>query len=351
MDNDLARQPVGVVGEGATAAGIARLAARARHPVHQVTADAVDALPPCALVIEAAEADLDRTCDIFEELGRHQPETTILASASGELTVDDIAPMAIRPARVIGLHLVEPVEDNPVVEVVRCQATCADTVVGVMSLMTQWGKAPVRCASVPGLIVQRVFGAVVGETQRMVAQGIADPTTLDACLRAAGLAVGPFELGDRLGQDRELAFTRSLWLQTRRDPRYAPTDYAQSLVRSGRLGVAAGRGALTYAADGHPIEEPDQRLVEKLLAADLLDNPVERAVSLAINEAVEIVHRGEAGARDVDLALTLGRGFPQGPVAWGREIGYLRIRDRLLALDDAFGSGRYGPSQALSEIE
>ena len=76
-------------------------------------------------------------------------------------------------------------------------------------------------------------------------------------------------------------------------------------------------------------------------------NPVARTLAMLVNEAVDLVHRGEASAADVDTAMTLGTNYPRGPIAWGREIGYAVVADQLAALDRAFPGGRYRPSPAL----
>ena len=68
---------------------------------------------------------------------------------------------------------------------------------------------------------------------------------------------------------------------------------------------------------------------------------------MLVNEAVDLVHRGEASAEDVDTAMVLGTSYPKGPVAWGREWGPDRVRSILAELDDAYPGGRYRPSPAL----
>ena len=68
---------------------------------------------------------------------------------------------------------------------------------------------------------------------------------------------------------------------------------------------------------------------------------------MLVNEAVDLVARGEASAEDVDLAMRLGAGYPRGPVEWGREIGYDVVERQLRELDAAFPGGRYRPSPAL----
>ena len=70
---------------------------------------------------------------------------------------------------------------------------------------------------------------------------------------------------------------------------------------------------------------------------------------MLVNEAVDLVHRGEASAEDVDTAMRLGTNYPRGPIAWGAELGYEVVAEQLAALDRAFPGGRYRPSPALHE--
>ena len=44
---------------------------------------------------------------------------------------------------------------------------------------------------------------------------------------------------------------------------------------------------------------------------------VARTVAMLVNEAVDLVARGEATAEDVDTAMRLGTGYPMGPLEWG----------------------------------
>ena len=385
-------QAVGVIGAGAMGSGIAQVAATAGHPVFLVDAfegaavkardriaaaltkraaqgklDPAEAqaigaritpvnsaaeLPECLVVIEAIAEDLDAKMALFEDLGRRQPATTMLATNTSSLDIDAIAPAALHPGRVLGLHFFNPPPAMKLVEVVRGQVTKGDVVIAATRLMTQWGKTPVRCASTPGFIVNRVARPFYGEAQRLVMEGVADPATIDACIRSAGFAMGPLELTDLIGQDVNFAVGKSVWQQTGRDPRYTPTTFQEDLVTSGNLGRKTGKGVYTYAADG-TMEggQPDQARMAQLLAGPVVTNPVARTVAMLVNEAVDVVHRGEAGPKDVDLAMVLGTRYPKGPIAWGREIGFLTIRDQLLELDAAFPGGRYRPSEALTEIE
>jgi 3-hydroxybutyryl-CoA dehydrogenase len=381
---------VGVIGAGAMGAGIAQVAATAGHPVclvdavegaaeracgriatslqkraaaGKMAADEATAiaarltpigsaaeLPPCAVVIEAIVEDLDVKLALFEVLGRSQPADTMLATNTSSLSIDAIAPAAAHPGRVLGLHFFNPPPAMKLVEVIRGQVTHPDVLERATRLVKEWGKVPVRCASTPGFIVNRVARPFYGEAQRMVAEG-ASPAVVDACLRSAGFRMGPLELTDLIGQDVNLAVGTSVWRQTQRDPRYAPTAFQEELVGAGRLGRKTGRGVYTYAADGTAVDAvADPADVERMLAAGTVGNPVTRTLAMLVNEAVDLVDRGEAGPADVDLAMTLGTGYPKGPIAWGREIGFTRVRDHLRELDAAYPGGRYRPSPALDTL-
>ncbi len=383
---------VGVIGAGAMGSGIAQVAATAGHAVFLVDAfegaaekardriaaglakrasqgkldpaeaDAISAritpvaaaadLPGCLVVIEAIAEDLDAKVALFEDLGRRQPAATMLATNTSSLSIDDIAPAAPHPGRVLGLHFFNPPPAMKLVEVVQGQQTSGDVMTAATALMTAWGKTPVRCASTPGFIVNRVARPFYGEAQRLVEEGVADPATVDAAIRSAGFAMGPLELTDLIGQDVNFAVGKSVWQQTGQDPRYTPTTFQENLVTSGNLGRKTGKGVYTYAADGTMTDaEPDEARMAQLLAGPVVTNPVARTVAMLVNEAVDLVHRGEAGPDDVDLAMVLGTRYPKGPIAWGREIGFRTIRDQLLELDATFPGGRYRPSEALTEMD
>src|SRR5690606_22699162 len=71
-------------------------------------------------------------------------------------------------------------------------------------------------------------------------------------------------------------------------------------------------------------------------------------LAMLVNEGVDLVHRGEASAEDVDTAMRLGTNYPQGPFGWLAELGADRVRETLAELDLVYPGGRYRPSQALS---
>jgi 3-hydroxybutyryl-CoA dehydrogenase len=388
MTADGPRGDVAVVGTGAMGAGIAQVAAVAGHDVYlhdagpnraaaaadsvaqrladlsakgrmtaesahaatdriHVVADLAD-LPQCELVVEAAVEDLGVKRSVFTELGRLQAPTTLLATNTSSLDIDAIAEAVHDPERVLGLHFFNPAPVMRLVEVVHGSVSAQTYLDFAADLVASWGKTPVHCTSTPGFIVNRVARPFYGEGLRMLEEGLADAATIDACLRSAGFRMGPLELTDLIGQDVNLAVGTSVWERTGNDPRYAPVQLQRDLVTEGRLGRKTGRGIYSYAADGHPVDaEPDERRVAELVGGPVRTDPVARTVAMLVNEAVDLVHRGEATPEDVDTAMVLGTSYPKGPFAWGQELGHDQVRGILAELDDAYPGGRYRPSPAL----
>ncbi len=86
-----------------------------------------------------------------------------------------------------------------------------------------------------------------GEALRLVAEGAADPATIDAVATGAGaFRMGPFALMDLVGLDVNLAVSKSVFEQTFGDQRFAPSVIQQGLVDAGRLGRKTGRGFYRY---------------------------------------------------------------------------------------------------------
>lgn len=379
---------VGVVGAGTMGAGIAQVAAAAGHEVYLVDAfaGAADAalaritaglqrrvakgalsadeaagisarlhaasvaedLPECVLVVEAIREDLSDKAALFAVLADHQPSDTILASNTSSLDIRAIAASVVHPERVLGLHFFNPPPAMKLVEVIHGTGTGPAYLAHAGTLMQAWGKVPVRCASTPGFIVNRVARPFYGEAQRMAEAGVADPATIDECLREGGFPMGPLELTDLIGQDVNLAVGTSVWEQTGHDPRYAPTSFQEHLVASGHLGRKTGQGVYRYSAEGRALgADPDVDLVQELLNGPLATNPLTRTLAMLVNEAVDLVDRGEASQGDVDTAMRLGTRYPRGPIEWGREIGFDVVAQQITELDVLFPGGRYRPSPGL----
>ena len=84
------------------------------------------------------------------------------------------------------------------------------------------------------------------------------------------------------------------------------------------------------------------------VAATLIgDSPgfvVQRILATIVNIAANIAQRGIAGVADLEDAVRLGLGYPQGPLALGDAIGPMRVLNILRNMHTLTGDPRYRPS-------
>jgi 3-hydroxybutyryl-CoA dehydrogenase len=435
--------------------------------IQQVSA--VSDLAGVGVVVEAVAEDAAIKRELLAEVEKVVTQgngRALLATNTSSLSVTALATALQQPGLLVGLHFFNPAPRMSLVEVVRGDATEPVVIEEAVELARAWGKTPVLCRATPGFVVNRVSRPFFGEAQRVVEAKAADPGTLDAVLReVGGFPMGPFELMDLVGQDVNLAVSRSVWEQTFHDPRYAPTVFQQALVDAGRLGRKTGRGVFTYSPDGDAVdasvlsaphrpapaevqlvdydfgpmapfldrierggvtverialsdsealeELPGLRLpgegllrvtdgstarswaveapggvvlldwahdpatcrrvavmaprdidptvldaavglcqaagVEVSVIADVAGGIIARTVSMLVNEAVDLVARGDATATDVDVAMLLGTGYPSGPLEWGDRVGAIRVASVLGELHEETPTGRYRLSPRLDE--
>jgi 3-hydroxybutyryl-CoA dehydrogenase len=279
------------------------------------------------LVIEAAVEDLAVKRRIFAVLDRAAAPAANLASNTSALSIAAIATATRRHERVLGLHFFNPAPVMSLVEVVAGPRTDAAVVEAATALMREWGKVPVACMDAPGFIVNRVIRPFSLEALRMLEAGEASIDGIDAALRADGFPMGPFELMDLVGLDVNLATTRAIWEALGRPDRLRPSAIQEGLVAARRLGRKTGEGFYRYDPDGRRVGEAAHATMA-IDPATAPDDIAERIRLAILAEAHRIVDAGIATRDDVDLAVRLGAGHPEGPFAWEAREASVRYHPR-----------------------
>ncbi len=377
---------IGVLGAGAMGSGIAQVAAAAGHHV-MVTDARAEALEEAreklekvlarevekgrldastaALMAEritwapgaAGEYALFRHCDLVFEAIAEDPrvkreafrgleavvsERCILATNTSSLSVTGIAGACARPERVIGIHFFNPAPLLPLVEIVPGIATAADTTETAAATLQRWGKTTVIAADTPGFIVNRIARPFYGEALRIFEEGIADKATIDWAMKDAGFRMGPFELMDLIGNDINLAVSRSVFEAFHYDPRYRPFLTQVRLVEANLLGRKTGRGHYDYAEGAmHPAATPNPGVGRAI---------VDRILAMLINEAADALFWRVASRDDIDLAMTRGVHYPKGLLRWSDEIGASVVVERMDLLQGEYTEDRYRASPLLRRM-
>ncbi|GAB7180334.1 3-hydroxybutyryl-CoA dehydrogenase [Kitasatospora sp. Ki12] len=202
------------------------------------------------LVIEEVPEQLELKREIFAELDRICPESTVLATGTTALSVTRIAAATARPERVLGLHFFNPVHTMKLVEVVRTVLTSPRTAEDAAAFARDLGKEPVAAGDRAGFVVNGLLFAYLNQAAAMYESKYASREDIDAAMRlGCGLPMGPLALLDLIGVDTARTVLEAMYEQSR-DRLHAPAPILGQLVAAGLLGRKSGRGFYTYEAPG-----------------------------------------------------------------------------------------------------
>ncbi len=198
------------------------------------------------LVIEAVPEIAALKYEIFAEVDRLAPEGAILASNTSSISITAIAACTERPAKVVGMHFMNPVPIMRLVEVIRGLRTADATTKSVMDLSRALGKTPVEVRDFPGFVSNRILAPMINEAVFALMEGVAEAEAIDAVMKLGmNHPMGPLALADLIGLDTCLHILEVLHRELG-DDRYRPCPLLRQYVAAGWLGRKTGRGFHRY---------------------------------------------------------------------------------------------------------
>jgi 3-hydroxyacyl-CoA dehydrogenase len=241
---------LGIVGGGAIARGIARVACEhgdvvmwVRSPEKldapedvEVTSD-LDALEGSDVVVEAIAEDAEVKAGLYRRLP--PLDGALLCTTTSSLSINELAQASGRPDRFVGLHVFNPVHKMDLVELAFPDAATEETKARARALCEHLGKTAVEVPDVPGFVVNRLLFPYLFSAVRLLDETDLEPKAVDACMKlGAGHPMGPLALLDLVGLDVSVAIGETIGAEI--PPRL------RQLVDEGALGRKAGRGLYVY---------------------------------------------------------------------------------------------------------
>ncbi|MGL4637166.1 MAG: 3-hydroxyacyl-CoA dehydrogenase [Beijerinckiaceae bacterium] len=170
-------------------------AALARIRVASTLADGLDGV---SFVQENGPEKLDLKIDIYGELDRLAPADAILASSTSAIVASKFTEALAGRHRCLVAHPVNPPHLVPVVELCGAPWTAPDVISRARAIYEEIGQVPIIVKKeVEGFILNRLQGALLTESMRLVGEGYVSPQDLDHVVKnGLGLRwsfLGPFE--------------------------------------------------------------------------------------------------------------------------------------------------------------
>jgi len=246
---DLADRGKSIIGAGlASLVERGKIAAPDREAILERIrpADLYGDLGAVDFVVEAASERFEVKREIFRSLERDCRPEVVLASNTSSISITAIAGSVVRPARVIGMHFMNPPPLMKLVEIIRGLGTSDRTFDQTRALAERLGKTTVLSRDVPGFIVNRLLMPMLNEACFALFEGIGTVEDLDTAV-SLGLRhpMGPMTLMDLIGLDTTLAILETMHA-TLGDPKYRPCPLLRQYVAAGWLGRKTGRGFYVY---------------------------------------------------------------------------------------------------------
>ena len=248
---------LGIAGSGAIARGLARVAsehgdvllwARRDESADAARADLGAAvtvttdlgeLAGCTYVVEAVVEDPDVKRELLSALAGMLNGEAILASTTSSLSIEELGAASGRAERFAGIHVFNPVERMPLVELVFPDAATEDTRARSELLCAALGKTAVEVPDTPGFVVNRLLFPLLFNAVRLMDEHDLAPQTVDACMKlGAGHPMGPLKLLDFVGLDVACSIGEQIGEEV--------PQRIRALIDDGRLGRKTGAGFYEY---------------------------------------------------------------------------------------------------------
>ncbi|NRD25916.1 3-hydroxyacyl-CoA dehydrogenase NAD-binding domain-containing protein [Frigoribacterium sp. VKM Ac-2836] len=253
-------------------------------------------------VIEAVFEELAVKQEVFANVEAVVSDTTVLATNTSSLSVQQIGARLAHPERLVGFHFFNPVAVMPLVEVVKTPATDDETLSTAMVTAKALRKNAVITADTPGFVVNRILAKLLGEAMHAVETGTPFEV-VDRATAPFGLPMTPFELLELVGltvgahvlDTHHAAFPE----------RFHASEGLHRLAEHGTIFERDSKGrrkgfdkkAVALASG------PGTALTDDELRIRIEDGLADEVGRMLDDHVV-------AAAEDVDLCLILGAGYP-----------------------------------------
>jgi enoyl-CoA hydratase/3-hydroxyacyl-CoA dehydrogenase len=301
--------------------------------------DLEEAVEDAEFVVEAVPEKMDIKKNVYRELEQHAPEDAVFATNTSSLSITELSEVTDRPEQFCGMHFFNPPVRMQLVEVISGAHTDPDVLDLTEDLAEAMGKTPVRVRKdSPGFIVNRILVPLLNEAAWLVHEDEATIAEVDSTTKYdIGLPMGAFELADQVGVD--VSYDVLDYMQGVLGEAYEPCPMLVEKVEAEELGKKTDVGFYDYEDGGADVPTDEIR-----------EDVADRLTAVMANEVAKLVGGDVADPEEIDEAVMLGAGYPEGPAKMADDAGIAHLHETLADAFEATGAARYEPAETLAEM-
>ncbi|OQX09547.1 MAG: 3-hydroxybutyryl-CoA dehydrogenase [Desulfobacteraceae bacterium IS3] len=197
-------------------------------------------------VVENVIEKWDVKKEVYSQIDKICPEHCVFAANTSAISITRIGSATKRPAKVIGMHFMNPVPMKKTVEVIRGYHTSEETIAIAKKFLGQMGKDCILVNDSPGFVSNRVLMLTVNEAIFLVQDQVASAENVDRIFKSCfGHPMGPLETADLIGLDTIL-YSLEVLYESFNDSKYRPCPLLKKMVDAGLHGRKSGQGFYYY---------------------------------------------------------------------------------------------------------
>ena len=256
----------------------------------------------CDFVIEAVFEDMKVKKQVFAETEAVVSPQCILATNTSSLSVTEMGADLKHPERVVGFHFFNPVAVLPLIEIIKTPKTNNVTLATAFDLAKKLKKTGILVKDSPAFLVNRILVKMLVDCLDIVDQGASFQQVDDAAL-SLGLPMAPFDLMALVGP--AIAYHVNCTLHDQLSSERFPIN--ENLKRV----VEAGKRSI-YLPNTKEVDPEVEKLWIRKANRQFHDDEIKDIVLSNLAKEIDLILQEKVvnSARDVDLAMIMGAGWP-----------------------------------------